>query len=290
MVKRKRTTSEIRNLIVISDTHCGCRLGLCPPGGVPLDDGGTYHIGPTQQFIWHHWRKFWDEWVPNVTKGEPFAVVHNGDATDGVPHRATTPVSTNLEDQQEIAYRSLAPVFDRCDGRYYHIRGTEAHVGKSSTEEEKLAKRLGAVQNKAGQFSRYELWKQLGPGLVHFAHHIGVTSSTHHETSAVNAEITKLLVEASRWEMRVPDLVIRSHRHQYCEVVLAAHRETWGDGVANRQRLRCVVTPAWQGKTPFAYRVSRGKPPQFGGLLIRWNGEVLYTESYVVTFRDVEVA
>ena len=33
---------ETNNLVVISDTHSGCRLALVPPQGVKLDDGGDY--------------------------------------------------------------------------------------------------------------------------------------------------------------------------------------------------------------------------------------------------------
>ena len=33
----KRT---VNNLVVVSDLHCGCRLGLCPEGGAQLDEGG----------------------------------------------------------------------------------------------------------------------------------------------------------------------------------------------------------------------------------------------------------
>lgn len=280
--------TEVRNLVVISDTHCGCRLGLCPPGGMPLDDGGTYHLGPTQLFMWKHWQKFWNQWVPHVTKGEPYAVIHNGDALDGIPHRATTPVSHNLDDQQTIAYRVLAPVVDKCQGRYYHIRGTEAHVGKSSVEEERLAKQLGAVTNRAGQYARYELWKQCGKGLIHFAHHIGCTTSAQHEAAAVNAELTKMYVECGRWRNRLPDIICRSHRHSYIEVMLAVNRPDLGL-YAHNQRARAVVTPSWQGKTPFAHRVARGKPPQFGGICIRWDGKELYTTSYVVTLSETEI-
>lgn len=214
---------------------------------MPLDDGGTYHIGPTQQFMWHHWRKFWDEWVPHVTKGEPFAVVHNGDVVEGVVKQSTTPISGNLGDQAEIAYQVLAPVVDACQGRFYQIRGTEAHTGKSAVEEEKLAKRLGAIPNQNGQYSRYEMSKRVGDGLVHLAHHIGVTSSSQHESAAVNAELVKMYVEASRWGNEPVDMCIRSHRHRYIEVMIAVNRPDLGQ-FAHNQRARAVVTPAWQGK------------------------------------------
>ena len=47
MPRKKRS---LNNLIVISDLHCGCRLGLCPPK-VSLDDGAIYQHTPIQADI-----------------------------------------------------------------------------------------------------------------------------------------------------------------------------------------------------------------------------------------------
>ena len=104
----------INNLVVVSDTHSGCRLALCPPEGIALDDGGRYIPSEFQQKMWVMWQEFWQEWVPRVTYGEPFDLVHNGDAIDGVHHNSTTQVSHNFEDQLRIADNSPAispPVF-----------------------------------------------------------------------------------------------------------------------------------------------------------------------------------
>src|SRR5438270_10295820 len=133
-----RKQQAIRNLIVISDTHFGCRLALCPPAGCNLDDGGSYQPSRQPRGIWEHWVEFWHEWVPRVTHGEPFAVVHNGDVIDGVHHNSTTQISQNLVDQRELAYQVLKPIVDLCEGRFFHVPGTEAHVGKSAVDEEEL--------------------------------------------------------------------------------------------------------------------------------------------------------
>ena len=104
----------ISNVVVISDLHCGCQLGLCPPGGIRLDEGGAYHPNKVQRRLWDIWlNKFWKDFVPTATKGEPYAVVCNGDAIDGTHHSATHQISHNLEDQSEIAYRCLAPIVDK---------------------------------------------------------------------------------------------------------------------------------------------------------------------------------
>ena len=129
---------RINNLVIIADTHFACKLALCPPT-VTLDEGGTYHISRFQEAILECWNSFHDEWVPRVTRCEPFILVLNGDGIDHRHHGATTLITNNLADQQKIAYEMLKPVVDKAEV-YYHIRGTEAHSGPSGEEEEKLAK------------------------------------------------------------------------------------------------------------------------------------------------------
>ena len=137
----------VRNLVIFSDSHCGCRLGLAPPDPIALDDGGTYQSSAFQRQMWALWQEFWGEWVPQATRGEPYDVLHNGDAIDGVHHHSTTQISQNFQDQLRIARLVLAPIVAACQasgGTYYHIRGTQAHVGQSGVYEEMLAEQLGA--------------------------------------------------------------------------------------------------------------------------------------------------
>lgn len=272
-------TNGTRNLIVVSDTHSGCRVALTHPDGVHLDGGGRYLPSEFQLKMWGLWREFWDIWVPEVTRGEPFDLVHNGDALDGVHHRSTTQISHNLEDQQRIAEAVLGPVVAQCKasgGTYYHIRGTEAHVGQSGEYEERLARTLGARPNDQGQYARFDLWKRVGNALVHLLHHIGTTSSAAHESSAVNAELTAEYVEAARWQREPPDFIVRSHRHRSIAVDLNSAK-----GYA-----AAIVTPAWQGKTPYVWKIpgARISEPQIGGILIRQGNEEFYYRRWVRSF------
>lgn len=263
----------VRTLVVVSDTHSGCRLSLYPlDAKVRLDDGGFYRPSEFQEQIWKLWREFWDDWVPIVTKGEPYDIVHNGDVIEGVHHNATTQITHNINDQRKIAVAVMAPEVAKCKkmgGTFYSVRGTGAHVGQSSIYEEEVAEMLGAKPNKTGQHSRYDLWKRVGGSvLVHLLHHIGTTSSAAHEASAVNAEMTAEYVEAARWNREPPDYVVRSHRHRSIAVDLDSAK-----GYAAG-----IVTPAWQGKTPFAYKIAgaRISEPQFGGIAIRAGDEEHY--------------
>lgn len=285
-MSKKRTAADTapanRSLIVISDTHAGCRMALCPPTGIPLDGGGTYHPSAFQRKMWDWWREFWDVWVPEVTRGEPYDLVHNGDALEGLHHGATTQISHNMEDQVRIAHLTLQPVVDAVKARggtYYHIRGTEAHAGQSGVYEEQLARMLGAKPNGEGQYARFDLWKRVGGDggpLVHLLHHIGTTSSAAHESSAVNAELTASYVEAARWGREPPDYIVRSHRHRSIAVDLNSAR-----GYA-----AAIVTPAWQGRTPFSWKIpgARISEPTVGGIIIRRGDEEFYYRRWVRSF------
>ncbi len=263
----------IKNIVVISDLHSGCRMSLCPPTGARMDGGGTYMPSALQGKLWLIWREFWDEWVPVATKGEPYAVVINGDIVDGVHHKSTTQISQDTEDQADIAFELLEPIAKKCEGNFFMTRGTEAHVGQSGVDEEKLAKRLGAKKNEVGQRARFELWLKIGKRLVHFAHHIGTTGSMAYETSAVMKEMSEMFADSCRWGNQMPDIIVRSHRHRHIEVRVPTQN---GYGIG-------FVTPSWQLRTPFSYKIPGGRValPQIGGSLIRMGDRELFTEHFV---------
>lgn len=266
-------SETVKRLVVVSDLHAGCRVGLCPSGGVTLDDGGTYLPSELQQKLWGMWREFWDEFVPEATAGEPWALVVNGDAIDGVHHGTTTQVSHNLLDQVRIAREILEPVVGRAQGGYYHVRGTEAHSGKSGHLEEELAEMLGAIPSGSGQFARYELWKYVGSHLIHCLHHIDGGGGS--EAAAPYRELHETFAESARWGRRPADVIIRSHRHRYIMTEIpTGHVPGSSRGRVPSGTAACVVTPGWQGKTPFAWKTAGGRiqSPQFGGVVVDTSG------------------
>ena len=286
--KIKFNLKDINSIVVISDLHVGCGMAICPDI-INMDDKGTYHPSVFQKKMKCWWDELWKEVVPKWTHGEKYAVVLNGDSLDGVHHKSTTQWSHNLEDQSEAAYQLLKPVVDLCGGRFYMIRGTEAHVGVSGVEEERLAKRLGAIPNSERQYARHVLWKFIGSPdrtkkrfLLNFLHHIGTTGSMAYETTAVMKELVEAYSEAGRWNRRPPDVIIRGHRHRSIEIKVPTVNQR---GIA-------LTLPAWQAKTPFAYKIAGGRQsePQIGAVLIRVSLEgELYTREWVQSFdRPVE--
>lgn len=266
--------NPINNIVFVGDTHCGCKSAICTPK-VTLDGGGDYYPSLLQKKIYSMWREFWGDFVPEATRGEPYDVVHVGDAIDGVHHNSTTQISHNIEDQVEIAIELMRPIVEGAVN-YYHIRGTEAHVGKSGEWEERLAKRLGAVPNEEGQFARFDLWKKIGPNgnLIHCLHHIGTTGSQAYEATAVHKELTEMFVESGRWGAQPPDIVIRGHRHRCLETSIpVANRSIRGKKITTHAR--SITLPCWQGKTPFVWKIPGGRlsTPQFGGVVVRFSDD-----------------
>jgi len=271
-VSRKRTESG--NIVVVSDLHSGCQFGLCPEEGVPLDGGGWYSPSPLQRKVHSWWREFWDEFVPHATRGEPYTVVVNGDATDGVHHGSTTQISHNMKDQVEVARRLLEPVRDACAGRFWMVRGTEAHVGHSGEHEEQLAKLLGAKRTTEGGEvrSHWELVLRLHDHRVHFTHHIATAHSPFTRTSALLREVVNHYVEAGKNGDPLYSMLVRSHRHVHDEIT---HQMRLG-------KMSAFATPAWQLKTPYVYRISaRMSQPEIGGVVIRLADGELFTRAFV---------
>lgn len=264
---------RVANIVVISDTHIGCKTALCPPDGIVLDEGGPPPISPWQRVLWSWWEEFWGEFVPLATRGEPYVVVHNGDAVEGSHHKATTPVTHNLHDQDLLCEKVLKPVVALCDGRYFHVRGTETHVDRSGAHEEAVAKMLGAVTNEEGRHSRQGLTLELGDRRINFMHHIGTTSSPFAQSGALQRLLVRSYVETGRRGAPPYSMLVRSHRHQHSII----HEE------AAHGKVTVVTTPAWQGKTPYVF--SRDglqlSEPEIGGVVIRLADGELFTRAFV---------
>lgn len=279
--------TSVRNVVIVSDLHSNSQLGLCPPDGVRLDDGGRYTPSRLQVRLWEYWSEFVGEWLPTATRGEPFDLIVNGDAVDGKPHGAKSIISDNLSDQMRMGVACLGDIV-RAARAVYFTRGTEAHVGKSGEEEERLAQELGAAPNDVGQYARPDIWYRIGGDLIHALHHIGTTGSAAYEATAVHKELVEEFVAAARWGEQPPSVVVRSHRHSCIETRIPADitSEAWGESNGTHEMAIAFTTACWQLKPMFAWKIpgARLQPPQIGGSLVRVSEEgVIYARHFVKT-------
>jgi len=100
----------------------------------------------------------------------------------------------------------------------------------------------------------------------------------HAEKKIIKAEkeLVEEYAEAARWGQKPPAVIVRSHRHRYIRTSIS--RSDDSEGIA-------IVTPGWQAKTPFAWKMAGARitTPQFGGILIRQGDEDLYVRPWVRT-------
>lgn len=274
---KRAESSSTQFVVVVSDTHCGCRVGLCPPE-VELDDG-FYRASRIQNKVWDWWCRFWDEFVPQATEGQPFTLVVNGDALEGNHHRGVSQITHNMHDQELIAEAVLAPRV-KLAAQYFHIRGTEAHVGKSGQHEESVAKALKAAPDADKKYARWELFLWVNDKLIHFLHHVGTTGAQHYESTALWGEYMDSCLEAGRWGLDIPDMVVRSHRHRNLDV----------HGPTHKGRGYVFTTAGWQLKTPYVYRLrgARSSQPQLGGHVICVRDDKLWVEHFISSMERPE--
>lgn len=270
---RSSSPKSVNNLVVVSDLHVGCQLGLMPREGFQLDEGPKVLPSRIQSYLIDLWDHFWNVFVPHITRGEPYYICVNGDSIDGDHHGAVSQWTHNLKDQRRAVAQLFEPILARPEvAGLYWIRGTEAHVGKSGQEEEALAESLGAIPSREGQFARWELYKRIGTALVHLTHHIGTTGSSQYESTALGKEYVEACTEAGRWQRELPDVLVRSHRHRFYMNTVPQYKG----------RALVVVTPGWQAKTPFTYKLGmKQSEPQFGGIVIRQGAEEFYVREFV---------
>jgi hypothetical protein len=243
-------------IIVVSDLHIGSNAGLCPPEGYALPDGNRYQQNIYQKTTWRYWVHFWKEIVPKrIHNCRKVVVVVNGDAIDGVHHNTTSIMSTSWETQERAAVEVLKKI-NKYDGMFI-VRGTEAHVDVGAQSEERIGRQVGAAKNEIGEYSSYQVWLDVEGLLFQFAHHIAVTSSAAYESSAPMREMIAGLTDAMQWDRKLPDVFVRSHRHRFIEVPLPT----------TRGRIRSVITPGWQLKTPHVERIDRMRMPHIGGVV-----------------------
>lgn len=239
----------IRIFVVISDLHCGSTTGLLPPGCV-LSEGNVPSLNPLQQWIWERWEQFWRE-VDEYVGREPWALVVNGDATEGIHHGTREIVSNEPGDHYAIAERCLAPLADKAD-KVFFVRGTECHTHNYETG---LAKMLGAPLD-YGARAPDQLLIDVDGCLVSVMHHITPTTRKALEGSGPGIALAEEIVQTASVGHKPPKVILRAHRHVY-------HCQSDGFTLA-------VVSPAWQLKTRHAMKVVPASRSVVGGYLLDW--------------------
>lgn len=277
-----------RRVVVLSDLHVGSTVGLWP-GAHPVEGGGEYTANVYQMWLLECWRAMLAE--VEAMRPKPVVVV-NGDAIQGVNYRDGQLITNKTEIQVRAAYELLAPL-RKCAREFYMVRGTEWHEGKSSEFVELLAQSLSAKTDpSSGQYTWWEIYLGLPSAaemgregaaehkpVIHFAHHVGISSVPWYEATVPLRDTLLLLAELARfYGDRAPDvrMVVRSHRHRFIYVLAPPD-------------IHVAVTPAWQLKTAFAYKKAASMVPEIGYMIVEWDGQDLVVKPRIFALPDQHV-
>ena len=270
---------------VCGDLHCGSTVGLCPPEGLELDDGGIYNPSEAQEWLWQCWESAWKK-AKSVIGRDKFTLVVNGDMIDGDHHRTAQIASPLTGIHARCAIESMRVPLDLKPSAIHVVRGTPAHVGRSGDVEEGIAR---AFKNQlypvvkdpdTGSFSSYRRRIDVEGVRFDIAHHGRMGQRAHTRGSYsrlygfdIWAEQALDLFKALRntdnleeiWGRKRPaDIAVRSHNHKFQD-----------SGYDHRGITRVLSIPAFQLATEYVHRIAAESLADIGICLFICNkGEV----------------
>ena len=238
-------------LVVVSDLHCGSDVGLAPPM-VSIKSGNVISHGKNavQEWLWLCWSDMILR-VNEIVGDDSFALLINGDATEGIHHRDSAVIAATIEEHVAIAEECLKPLTDRAQ----HIMvtlGTECHT---LGIEHVLAHRIKALTGKAKNKWQFKI----RGCLVEATHHIGTASKMWLEASALSGSINSARLNAFRSGHEVPQLFLRGHRHapgHFCD----------GQGMME-------ISGGWQALTRHGHKVVPDALPRPSVPVFDWRGQ-----------------
>jgi hypothetical protein len=261
-------------LVAVSDLHAGSTIGLCPPEGVELDDGGAYVPSDAQGWLWERWEALWER-VQFLRKHYGVTKWHlllNGDLADGDHHNTAQIISRHPNVQVDIIKTSLEIPLQMGPSSVVVVRGTEVHVGPSGSVENSVANWIASrgfrvIPDPAtGKNSHWHFRGEYAGVRVDAAHHGKIGGLPWTKANAVVRQAAEITMEHAVSRDLPPHLAFRSHFHQ------------WADSGLNFPT-RVFQLPAFQLATAFVHRIAPGKLADIGGaafLLV--DGEVRAVE------------
>lgn len=239
-------------LIDVSDIHCGSEVGLAPPvtttrKGNIISFGGNL----VQEWLWQHWTRGIKEALDYIG-GDPFALLINGDATEGAHHHNNDElIAADIETHTNMAFDCLKPLAARSK-KTFVVAGTECHTRGMETI---LARKLKAERGEA-----LDKWHfTINDCEIDAAHHTSVTSRAYLEASAMSIMMGNARVNYTRSGHTVPKVFLRGHRH-------CGGYYSDGDGLF-------AVTGAWQFLTRHGHKVVTDSIPRPSILILDWRSK-----------------
>jgi len=198
MVKKKKK----KRVVVISDLHCGHRIGLTPPDYAPRNTTKWYAPG---RALWREYKRMIKE---RKGHGPIDLLLVMGDGIDGRGKKSgsTELIQTDLGVQCKMA----AACINEWDAKeVVMVFGTAYHVGSKEDNEETIAGLVGA--RKIGG----QEWVQVDDVMFDLKHFVGGSGIPHGAGTPLAKEWLWNLVWNIRGEQPKTDIFLRGHQHAF---------------------------------------------------------------------------
>ncbi len=259
---------SIENLVITSDHHCGSEFAICPAlDKIQVTDERFVAPNEMQEELIDNWESFW-KWVDTETGGT-FDWHINGDLVEGNKHQSHARMTDNITYQVKMADDLIRPVKYR---KLYMTYGTYAHDGQNGSHIVGLANMLKAEPTPDGKnrVNHSRKFRFPNEALIDVKHH-GRISKPSNKPNLLFGEWVDCCVNRALLHLPVPDMVVRSHGHEFkaCGTPAKLVRDV------------SIMLPAWQYLTPWAQSQplsARNAVVNIGGVILRVIGGKVHTK------------
>ncbi len=181
---------NFKRVVVISDLHCGHRVGLTPPEFQSKVSGGSRQR--ISQKFYKVQVALWDAYVEMIKNlGKIDILIVNGDCIDGRGERSGS--TELLYVDRNIQTTMAADCINHVKaGSVLMIRGTPYHTGYSEEYEDIIAEKVGAAKIED------HAWYDINGVIFDVKHSVGSSSVPHGRTTAISKEALWKLIWAER--------------------------------------------------------------------------------------------
>jgi hypothetical protein len=191
---------RMKNVVVISDLHCGSVVGLTPP---------KYQTGDflaEQDALWEAYTDAIDRFREN--RGNIHILLVNGDCIDGKASRwgATDLITSKIHTQISMAAECID--YAGAD-RIVMTYGTPYHVGAEEDFEKYLADMVGAT-------IKSHAFLEIDGVNFSLKHKVGASTIPHGRSTPVKRErLWDMIWNVEKNQHSLSDVIIRSHVHYF---------------------------------------------------------------------------
>lgn len=253
-------------LFVLSDTHCGHKLGLLNPETVLFDEstGGKFSPPLTgfQKYLWELYLEGIEK-LKEKSKNKNIIIIMLGDITHGNKYPEQL-ISTRIADQLSIAYQALKPLIELKNLKAIRlVFGTGSHEFGEGTSMLILKSQINQNNKKCSVEVITHGLLNIQENLIDYAHHgPGVGIRDWLNGNEVRFYLRNILYGEQKNGGIPPKLILRGHVHGF------AHESIYRLENDHLEKSSITILPSMCGMSEFAKQGGKSPSRLINGTMI----------------------